>query len=171
MPDPDDPHDDSIAAALRAAFRPGGTAALRETVLSQTLGVVRFRRRVRRCVLAVALAGCYAAGLATATLRRAADHGTPPPPAVASSRPMPSGSAKRERGAPQLTREEVVRREADRCLLERGDVKEAVRGYDLYLKLASADGRAASPEKDSWLLMALKEARSKEVKHDGSERD
>ena len=31
----------------------------------------------------------------------------------------------------------------------------------LYLKLASADHRAISPEQDSWLLMALKDARFK----------
>jgi hypothetical protein len=171
MPGPVDPHDDLIDAALGAAARPRDTASLRETVLLQTLGVRRFRRRLRRCFLALSLAGCYAAGLATATLPRTADRGTRPPPAISSGLPTPSAAANREMAAARLTREEVIRRDADRCLLERGDVKEAVRGYGLYLKLASADGQAISPEKDSWLLMALKDARSKEMKHDGTKRD
>jgi hypothetical protein len=45
-------------------------------------------------------------------------------------------------------------------------VKAAVCRYDLFLKLAPADHRAISPEQDSWLLMALTDARSKEIAHD-----
>ena len=53
--------------------------------------------------------------------------------------------------------------------LERGDVKEAVRQYTRYLKLAPADQLAISPGRDSWLLMALKDARAKEKNHVRSE--
>jgi hypothetical protein len=164
MSDSNDLHDDLLDAALRADGRPCGDAELRETVLSQTVGVIRRRRHVRQGILAVSLAGCYVAGLATAALRMPAEQPTPSPSVVSSPLPRPSGEA----GAAKLTREETVRRDADRCLLERGDVKEAIRGYDLFLKLASADERAISPGQDSWLLMALKDARSKEMKHDRS---
>ena len=64
-------------------------------------------------------------------LRMPAEHAAPlAPPAVSSSSPAPP----RPQGPPRpavarakLTREEIIRRDADRCLLERGDVKAAVR--------------------------------------------
>jgi hypothetical protein len=161
MPDCDDLPDDLLDGALRADAAPSGIAELREAVLAQTTGVIRRRRRMRQCILAVSLAGCYAAGLATAALRTSAEQQAPPL-VVASPLSKPSG----ETGAAKLTRQESVRRDADQCLLERGDVKEAVRRYDLFLKVASADDRAVTPEQDSWLLMALKNARSKETAHD-----
>jgi hypothetical protein len=168
MPEPNDLPDDSLDAALRPNAGLTGAAKLREAVLARTTGLIRRRRRTRRCILATALAVCYAAGLATAALRTPADQRTTSP-VIVSSLPMksndpPSGEAV----AAKLTRKESVRRDADQCLLERGDVKEAVRRYDLFLKLASADDRAISPGQDSWLLMALKDARSKEIKHDRS---
>jgi hypothetical protein len=169
---PDDLQDNLIDAALGANVQPRDTALLREVVLSQTVGVIRFRRRLRKCVLAVSLAGCYVAGLATTlALRRPAEYGTPLPSAVSSSLPKPSGPPNSEGGFTKLARVEIVRRDADRCLLERGDVKEAVRHYDHFLKLASADQRAISPKQDSWLLMALKDARSKETTHDRGKQD
>ncbi|MGO9112533.1 MAG: hypothetical protein ACLP9L_25160 [Thermoguttaceae bacterium] len=165
MPASDDLGDNILDAALRADVEPHDTAPLREAVLSQTAGIIRFRRRMRKGILAASLAGCYVAGLATMALQRPAEHETPAPPAVASSLPRPSGPPNREVGGASLTRAEIVHRDADRCF-ERGDVKEAVRLYDLSLKLASADHRASSPEQDSWLLMALKDAKAKEITHD-----
>ena len=50
-------------------------------MLAQTIGVIRFRRRLRRCILATSLAGCYVAGLATTGLLvcRQAEHRHGPP--------------------------------------------------------------------------------------------
>jgi hypothetical protein len=168
MPDPNNLPDDLLDVALRADAGLTGAAELREAVLAQTMGVIRRRRRARRCILATALAGCYAAGLATAALRTSAEQHTPPPSVTSSPLRHPSGPPSPETGSTKLSPEEIVRRDADRCLLERGDVKEAVRRYDLFLKLATADDRAIAPGQDSWLLMALKDARSKETKHDHS---
>jgi hypothetical protein len=165
MPGPDDLPDDLIDAALRADGEPRDAARLREAVLRRTVGVIRRRRRARSCVLAAALAGCYVAGLATASLRAPAERGLAPP-AVSSPLPRPNAPPNRERGSARLSPEELARRDADRCLLDRGDVKEAVRGYDRFLKLASADRRAIAPEQDSWLLMALKDAKLKEMARD-----
>jgi hypothetical protein len=167
---PDDLNNESTDAALCATVRPHDTASLRAAVLSQTVGVVRFRRRAKRCILALSLAGCYVAGLATATLRGVGESETTPI-AVSLPLPSPSDSTNGETGLAKLTREEIVRRNADLCLLDRGDVKEAVRGYDRFLRLASADHQASSSQKDSWLLMALKDARSKEITHDRGKQD
>ena len=46
----------------------------------------------------------------------------------------------------------------------------AIRTYARALKYASADQRAISPEHDTWLLMALKDAPNrKETKHENSQ--
>ncbi len=170
MPAPDDFDDGLLDGALRADVPPHDTAPLRAAVLSRTVGVIRFRRRLSKGILAASLAGCYVAGLATMAFRSPAEQKTPSPPAIASSLPQPSNPPERESGPAKLTRAEVVHRDADRCF-ERGDVKEAVRLYDLSLTLASAGDRAGSPEQDSWLLMALKEARTKEIAHDHQKHD
>jgi hypothetical protein len=164
MPVPDDFDDDLLDGALRAEIQPHDTVLLREAVLSRTVGVIRFRRRLRKGILAASLAGCYVAGLATMALHRPAEQKTPAPPVVASLLPQPSDPPKQDLSPAKLTRADIVHRDADRCF-ERGDVKEAVRLYDLSLRLASASDRAGSPEQDNWLLMALKDAKSKEIAH------
>jgi hypothetical protein len=164
----DDLHDDSIDAVLCRGAGPPGSAAIREAVLSQTIGVIRFRRRLRKCILAMSLAGCYVAGLATAGLLTPIAGGASSPPAIASPLRRPNVAPNRGAGSVKLARDEIIRREADRCLFEHGDVKEAVRQYDRFLKIASAEQRAIAPQQDSWLLMALKDARSKELRHDHS---
>ena len=65
MPASDDFPDNLLDAALRADVQPHDTAGLRKAVLSQTVGVIRFRRRMRKGILAASLAGCYLAGVAT----------------------------------------------------------------------------------------------------------
>jgi hypothetical protein len=159
-------HDDEIDALLLRGDVPYGDARVREAALTQTIGVIRFRRRMRKCVLAMSLAGCYAAGLATMAFRSAIEPGTPA--AVSTSAPQPQRTPSRPADPVKLSPEEIARRDADRSLFERGDVKEAVLGYDRFLNLASADHRAIAPEQDSWLLMALKDARAKEMEHDRS---
>ena len=163
--------DEPVDALLRTGTGPCDVSPIRETTLARTIGVIRFRRHVRKCILAASLAGCYAAGLATAGLQTRARHEAPSPQAAPSPSPGPRGLPRPAVAPARLSREEIVRRDADRSLLERGDVKKATRQYALYLKLASADQRASSPEQDSWLLMALKDARSRELKHDRVKQD
>jgi hypothetical protein len=162
MNDPGNFQPDFFDAALRCEARTDGDTPLREAALRQTLGVLRRRRRMRKCLWALSLAGCYVAGLATMELRPTAAPATQTPPdAVAIVKqdappPAPKIVAK-------LTPAEAARQEADRCLLELGDVKEAIRQYNRYLKLAPAQQLAISPEHDSWLLMAMKDAKLKEI--------
>jgi hypothetical protein len=152
--------DDVLLANIPA----GDTNALREAVLRQTVGVVRFRRRMKNCILGLSLAGCYLAGMATASLRT---------PGELAGTPLPAASPASETGVEiaALSPEEAARRDADWQLLDHGDVKEAVLGYDRYLRLASADHRAISAERDSWLLMALKDARLRGTSHEPSTKE
>ena len=167
----DDFQDNPIDAVLRADAQSHDTSPLREAALSRTLATIRFRRRMRRCVMAASLAGCYVAGLATVAIQRPTVHEAALPSAVSSLSSGANGLQNHKNGSAKLTRAEIVRRDADRCLLDRGDVKEAVRHYDMFLELASADHRAIAPEQDSWLLMALKDARLKESTHDSEKQD
>jgi hypothetical protein len=167
MSETNDPRDDATDDVMLAGGEPGDIASLREAVLRQTVGVVRFRRRMRKCVLGLSLVGCYAAGMATGTWRLPADSAAAP----ATSASVPGDRAGGGIALAKLSPEESARRDADRQLLDHGDVKEAVLGYDRYLKLASADHRAISAERDSWLLMALKDARLREASHERSAQD
>jgi hypothetical protein len=155
----------------------GSNDPLRQAILAQTLGIIRFRRRLKKCTLAASLVACYLAGVATmgwrptvptttpglsneqAADRTPARHRDAPPPAIAEEQP------KQQPAAPPLSREEMLRREGDQLLAD-GDMKKAIRKYELALDLASADQRAISPQHDTWLLMALKNARPKEITHD-----
>jgi hypothetical protein len=156
--------------------------AFREAVLARTLGVIRSRRHMKRCVLAVSLLGCYLAGMASSGLWRhtvpAVSISTPQQAASAPEKPRgnvpsaPQGSAapvERRVAETKAARMENLRRRADRRVLEDGDVKSAVLDYERVLDLASTEQRAIAPEQDSWLLMALKNARFKEMRHDHSE--
>jgi hypothetical protein len=165
MTETNDPRD--ADGALLADIPAGDTTALREAVLRRTVGVVRFRRRMRRCVLGLSLVGCYLAGMATGTWRLPAESAAAP----ATSASIPGDRAGGGIALAKLSPEESARRDADRCLLDQGDVKEAVLGYDRYLTLASADHQAISPEHDTWLLMALKDARLREASHERSTQD
>jgi hypothetical protein len=166
MTEINDPRPDFIDALLCPNPQTDGDSQLRQSALCPTLGVLRRRRRMRKCLWALSLASCYLAGLATVGLRPEAATATTP----ATADVAPTAKPTRPPAAPivvaKLTPAEAARREADRCLLELGDVKEAIRHYDRYLKLAPADRLAISPEHDSWLLMAMKDARIKEIGHD-----
>jgi hypothetical protein len=158
---------------------PGET--LREAVLVQTVRVIRFRRRLKKSLLAVSLVVCYFAGVATMGFRSkmhvsvpvistgqvsvnpsSQPHEKPPARAIADQKP------KQQPATPPMSRQEMLRREADQFLAD-GDMKQAIRKYELALDLAPADQRALSPQHDTWLLMALKNARPKEIIHERSQ--
>jgi hypothetical protein len=165
----DEPFADPVGAMLSANGQERvDNDPLRESVLARTVGVIRFRRRLKRCTLAAALAGCYLAGAVTmgiwgpardnpsqlSTEHVAKDEG-----------PQPAGNTERQVAAVKMSRFEMLRRAADRSLLEQGDLPAAIRDYRRAINLASAEQRAIAPGQDTWLFMALKDARIKEQIH------
>jgi hypothetical protein len=186
MSNPEDSGEERINRALGTSGLPGGGDLLRASLLAQTIGVIRRRRRLKKLVLAATLLGFYLAGMATTGLWRrvkavpirppAEQMATSSPVVVGkpplrpeSSRPQPPwyvGAAERQSAPARIRGVQAMQRSADRLLLEDGDVESAVRGYNRVLDLASAKQRVISPENDTWLLMALKNAKSKELRHD-----
>jgi hypothetical protein len=179
-----------LAERLRpvADGRSAAADALRKAVLNQTVGVIRFRRRLNKSILAASLVVCYLAGVATMSLRSPASttvsrpsntqttvDQSPPTLQESLAPEMAKDSLKSQSGPPnlenkqatrpKLARDEILCRQGDRSLAD-GNLKQAIRRYQLALNLAPADRRAIAPEQDTWLLMALKNARTKEITHD-----
>jgi hypothetical protein len=77
---------------------------------------------------------------------------------IASDKAKPAG--------PRRMSYQEICRVSDRALRERGDIQTAIRYYSSALRSASPEEREVSVQDDSWLLMALKKARSEETKHD-----
>jgi hypothetical protein len=172
MQEPNDLQNDPLDAALGAIGRQPATDALRAAVLAQTIGAIRHRRRAKRCALAAGLLACYLAGITTMGILRSGGHLGPQ---VAKS-PAPTAQPHRlapRAIAPDRTQVAVAipsafeswRRIGDHYLHESGDISLAVAGYSQAIDLASDEERAISPERDNWLLMALKDARAKEKEH------
>jgi hypothetical protein len=166
MQKPDDLPDDLVDAVLGAAGRRDADDDLRGAVLAQTIGVVRRRRRLKRCALAASLLGCYLAGIMTvSSLLPFAQRQE-----VVASSPLPLGERQGVRAslspssAPKPRDFQGWRRVADRYLQESDDIVMAVAGYRQALDLASDKELAIEPGQDNWLLMALKDARAKERK-------
>ena len=136
---------------------------LRHDLLTRTARVVRRRRLVRRAGLVAALTACYFAGLLTSNLmvsrtgdpapvaRREEPPETLPGPAVEDPAALASAA---ERAA-------FFRRAGDHSLDEGHDAATAFHLYTLALDAAPEEDTRFSPD-DSWLLMALKNAREKE---------
>ena len=182
MSSPDESRPDFVDGLLAVA-RPPVDDSLRRAVLARTTAVIHRRRRAKRSALAVALAACYLAGIATARPWRFSAQpvaGSTPTedvvPEDAAGRALvasPSNPAATEREAkpgllgprhgPAALKPagyDHIRRVADRYLFDEGDISLATRYYSRALKLASADQRAVSIDNDSWLLMALKQAQN-----------
>ncbi len=155
---------------LLAPPGPVDAAALRQSLLAETARRLTRRRWLRRTALAAALAACYAAGLLTTHLLAPAtpardtsapvvreQNDTPPPAPVAVAPPRPEGEHPAERAA-------RLREAGDRYLNEQGDPEAALNCYSKSLSAGTADDAKFSPD-DSWLLMAIKNAREKETRH------
>jgi cytochrome c-type biogenesis protein CcmH/NrfG len=170
-------HDDSLVDPLAAAFacsrdQLAADDPLRAAVFAQTVGVIRGRRRLKRCALAAALLGCYLAGVTTMGIRRTGHAEEQPPSgptmAAKSQQPAPPAvaAAKQQQvAANKPSGFESWRRIGDHYLRQSGDISLAVAGYREAIDLASDEERRISPQRDNWLMMALKDARSKENKH------
>ena len=184
MNEPNDSLDDPLDASLGVIGGQPAADQLRAAVLAQTIGVMRRRRRLKRCALAGCLLGCYLAGIGTVGTWRP---GGKEEPRVAAEQVMTPESQRRKPLPPlsprpadldkshvvvaKLTPFESWRRIGDHYLRESGDISLAVAGYSQALDLASDEERAIAPGQDNWLLMALKDARVKERKHGYSQQN
>jgi hypothetical protein len=185
MSSPNEFQNDSLDAVLGGKGNISGDNRLRHAVLAGTLGVIRRRRRLKRCAVAATLLGCYLAGMVTVVFWRSGGEDLSKPSArlIAkdntthqSTTVAPAPLASDHAGPPDQkavyiprSQFEVLRRAGDRYLQDPEKMQLAIRTYARALKYASADERVISPEHDTWLLMALKDAHSKEKKHENSQ--
>jgi hypothetical protein len=169
MNDHADSQDDTVLALLGANHERDDTAGIREALLTETVGVLRIRRQVRRCGLAAGVLGCYLAGAMTVGIWGPGGDNLPQLSTEQVTKdmqpPATTGSAERHVASAKLSRFEVLRRKADRSLLERDDLVSAIRDYKRAINVASADELVLAAGRDTWLLMALKDAQAKEKKH------
>jgi hypothetical protein len=151
---------------------PAGSADLHEDLLGRTSRLLRRRRRLRHLGRAAALAACYGAGLLTVRwLTAPAPPPGPPevvrqpdtPPRVPA--PPPTGLAAEWRALDGGDRQAALYQEAgDRYLAQENDPQAALRCYGNALDTGTPADLAIAPS-DSWLLMAIKDARQKEKRH------
>jgi hypothetical protein len=172
--------DDPLAAALDANnATPAADDRLRAAVFTKTVGVIRFRRRLKRCALAAGLLGCYLAGVTTMGIfagNRQQQHPPVPAPTIADEPKSPAPPLQHKAAPPEKRQIaanakkpsgfESWRHIGDHYLRNAGDVSLAVAGYSEAISLASAEERRISPGQDNWLMMALKQdARFQEKRH------
>src|SRR5262245_11913241 len=174
---PDD-FDELLSDARRGTSDgPSADAALRERVLARTTGVLRTRRRLKRAGVAAALASCYLAGLLTMLLLHAPSKTVPGSAENLTARVEPTSENGNGELAPvrplvrpeddgvipgaqaaavKLSPYDRLRRTGDRQLEDDNDIAAAARTYRRALKFASPTERDIVPDKDTWLLMAMK---------------
>jgi hypothetical protein len=162
---------ESMASAVEGI---PASSQLRDSVLSRTTGIIRTRRRVRRVGMIAALIGCYLGGVATVSLwpgsremgRVVAESATgndeskenaavqklvqPEDDQVVTDEAQPT--------TVQVTPYDRLRRAGDRQLERYADIPRATRSYERALQIASAEQRRIAPDRDTWLLMALKQS-------------
>ena len=165
-----DPLDDF----LDRDFSCQASEALRQTLRARTARVLRRRQRWKKLALAGALAASFLGGMATtyALLPLFAAGKEPEPPgvivAVKSSEPtVPETPLPRAQMVELQARAQAservarLRRAGDLYLQEEQDYASALRCYAQALDGADAQTLEISPD-DTWLEMALKDARRKE---------
>jgi hypothetical protein len=148
--------------------------ALRQTLRERTTRVLRLRRRLKKLALGGALAACFLAGMVTTYflgphLPAAAEQATQPPPG-AEHKAAPTPLAQLPRTAQAIEwlaldqpdeRSARLRLAGDLYLKEEQDYAGALRCYTQALNTGDAQATEFSPD-DTWLEMALKDARRKE---------
>jgi hypothetical protein len=188
MIDPDAVPKDPVEDCLDMGPAPACGEGLRHSLLLRTQRLVRRRRRLRRLGLLVALTACYLAGLLTVRFgtpsprlndrpdlgQLAADPeavAVPPHPVapVVARLPepysaVPAVALEWRAMSSELNQPELFRRAGDRYLEEAGDVQSALRCYRQALAASSENDLTVSVN-DNWLLMTLKEAKRKEIRH------
>jgi hypothetical protein len=176
-----DQQPDPLEHLLAAPHLPADRAALRQDLLDRTRRILRRRRRLRPLAWVVALAACYTGGLLTMrwVMMSHPPPGPRPPPAMhvpepaprpltppaSIPQPRPSALALEWAAFDHPGEQAVLYRQAgDRYLDEENDPEGALRCYRRALDTGSGEDLTISPQ-DSWLLMALKEARQKEKRN------
>jgi hypothetical protein len=145
--------------------QPLASQALRDAVLSSTTRTIRNRRRIRRAGLAAALMACYLGGVATVSLWPAdGSAGGLAKTSQIDAQPNVRRPMRLEDDliatppATRLTQYERLCRTGDEQLEKYDDIQAAIRSYKKALQLASADERPIAPDRDTWLMMALKQS-------------
>lgn len=169
---PSDSPDDLLESVLPSARSTSASRELREAVLSQTTRTIRIRRRVRRASVAATLVACYLGGMATMWLWPATNARNQSAAEFAQGGESASGTPARKMIRPEddqvadsdaptparLTPYERLRRTGDQQLQAQDDMLAAVRTYKRALQVASSEQRSIDPDRDTWLLMALKQS-------------
>lgn len=184
----DQDQQDALANLLSGLVLPPTDHSQREAVFAQTQGVLRRRRVTRRVLQVTSLAACYFVGVLSVLgwqsiqLRNGLAHqqnaAVDGPSVVAVQEPDPAPKPD-QTAAPvttevadhlqqpieTLTKFERLRRAGDRQLIENGNLQGAIGCYRRALDFASDDELKIVPERDSWLLIPLKEVRLEARKH------
>jgi hypothetical protein len=172
------PEPDPVGELLAARPEPA-SAALRKAILGRTAGVLRRRRWTRRLAWAALLGICYLAGMMTprptsppsAKGPEVATIAVPPAeirPPTTTTRTTDDGTARAlewQAVEAEVGRSELFRRAGQRHLDREGDLLGAVRCYRHALEKPAPDDLTVHLE-DDWLLMALKDARQKEIRNE-----
>ncbi len=159
--------DELFESMMPAGAPTPASTQLREAVLAQTTRTIRGRRRMRHARLGAMLVACYLGGIATMSLwsgrsaewvASGSDHSSesdaqrlvrPEDDQVVNVNPRP---------AARLTPYERFCRDGDQQLAKNDDIRAAARSYKKALQLASAEQRSIAPDRDTWLLMAMKQS-------------
>ncbi len=169
--------DDLFESIASVGGQTPASQQLRDAVLSQTTRTIRSRRRIRRAGIPAVLLACYLGGVATASLWPA-DHsldriGDGSAGGMVRNGERNSGSDVRAGVRPEddqiadgsvpttatrLTPYERLCRVGDQQLEKHDNIQAAARSYEKALQLASAEQRSIAPDRDTWLLMALKQS-------------
>ncbi len=150
---------------------------LRQSVYSQTQGVIRGRRRWRRGVYAVSLFVAFLVGAGAMRLnlpgRNANKDDSPNTDAKTTAERKPEARVEEAETTALKAewtafdsdehRAELYRKAGDRYMKEENDLSSALRSYGNALDSSTEQDLAISTE-DNWLLMAIKDARLKEKK-------
>jgi hypothetical protein len=189
---PENEHEelDPLTALLSSVALPLPDDRRREAIFQQTRGVLWRRRLARRSAWVAALAACYIVGGLSVLAWQSAQRNTldapqagtnetklpdlpaeekrPPMPEPAPAEPMETVDPI-EPGSLALTTFEKLRRAGDRQLNERGNLQGAIGCYRRALDFASDNDLQIASDRDSWLLISLKQARLETRKHDHNE--
>jgi hypothetical protein len=176
-------HDrDPVEIFLQSPPRAEDSTSWREALLLRTSGVLRRRRTLRRMTAGAALAACFLAGGLVAWFVKPESSAPQPPDMAAHS--ATEQKAPRESKNPKDVAQPLVppvaqewdafdasaqrarkfREAGDRYLHESQDVQAALRCYRQALDAGGDEELIVTPL-DSWLLIALKDARQKEKSH------
>jgi hypothetical protein len=176
VPDPD-----AWMDQLRSVQAVGQSEEFRKALLVRTTRLVRRRLWIRRAVLASTLAACYVAGLFTMrwvappaaevvvqVASAGSDEKKADVPKAETLQPPAEATAKiLEQWGPLVDvgkRAGVYRRAGDRYYVDHNDLQGALRCYRRALDAGSQDDLQIAAN-DNWLLIALKEARTKEKRN------